>query len=290
MEWKTDWGLQARMGLTMLLLLALYVVFIAALYIYGIGLFGIVLFMGLFMGGQLFFSDKLALRSMGAHEVSEEEYPELHAMIGRLAQQADLPKPTVAVADSRQPNAFATGRSQSSATVCVTRGIMDTLDREELEGVMAHELTHVKNRDVMVMTIATFLSTLAFMIVRWGWLFGGNRREGGGGVIVAILVSLVVGVVSFLLVRVLSRYREYAADRGGAIITGRPSALASALVKIDGRMDRVPDDDLREQADMNAFFIIPIKSGAIGRLLSTHPSTEQRVDRLKDMQSELETT
>jgi heat shock protein HtpX len=278
------------MGLTMLLLLALYVVFIAALYIYGIGLFGIVLFMGLFMGGQLFFSDKLALRSMGAHEVSEEEYPELHAMVGRLAQQADLPKPTVAVADSRQPNAFATGRSQSSATVCVTRGIMDTLNPEELEGVLAHELTHVKNRDVMVMTIATFLSTLAFMIVRWGWLFGGNRREGGGGVIVAILVSLVVGVVSFLLVRVLSRYREYAADRGGAIITGRPSALASALVKIDGRMDRVPDDDLREQADMNAFFIIPIKSGAIGRLLSTHPSTEQRVDRLKDMQSELETT
>ena len=290
MEWKTDWGLQARMGLTMLLLLALYVVFIAALYIYGIGLFGIVLFMGLFMGGQLFFSDKLALRSMGAHEVSEEEYPELHAMVGRLAQQADLPKPTVAVADSRQPNAFATGRSQSSATVCVTRGIMDTLDREELEGVMAHELTHVKNRDVMVMTIATFLSTLAFMIVRWGWLFSGDREGGGAPVLVAILVSLVVGVVSFLLVRVLSRYREYAADRGGAIITGRPSALASALVKIDGRMDRVPDDDLREQADMNAFFIIPIKSGAIGRLLSTHPSTEQRVDRLKDMQSELETT
>ena len=289
MEWKTDWGLQARMGLTMLLLLALYVVFIGVLSVYtSLGV--MVLVMGLFMVGQFFFSDKIALYSMGAHEVSEGEYPELHAMVGRLAQQADLPKPTVAVADSRQPNAFATGRSQSSATVCVTRGIMDTLDREELEGVMAHELTHVKNRDVMVMTIATFLSTLAFMIVRWGWLFGGNRREGGGGVIVAILVSLVVGVVSFLLVRVLSRYREYAADRGGAIITGRPSALASALVKIDGRMDRVPDDDLREQADMNAFFIIPIKSGAIGRLLSTHPSTEQRVDRLKDMQSELETT
>ncbi|PSQ47010.1 zinc metalloprotease HtpX [Halobacteriales archaeon SW_12_67_38] len=226
---------------------------------------------------------------MGAHEVSEEEYPELHAMVGRLAQQADLPKPTVAVADSRQPNAFATGRSQSSATVCVTRGIMDTLNPEELEGVLAHELTHVKNRDVMVMTIATFLSTLAFMIVRWGWLFSGDREGGGAPVLVAILISLVVGVVSFLLVRVLSRYREYAADRGGAIITGRPSALASALVKIDGRMDRVPDDDLREQADMNAFFIIPIKSGAIGKLLSTHPSTEQRVERLKDMQSELET-
>ncbi|EMA55318.1 MULTISPECIES: zinc metalloprotease HtpX [Halococcus] len=289
MEWKTDWGLQARMGLTMLLLLALYVVFIGALAIYGVGLFWITLVMGLFMVGQLFFSDKLALRSMGAHEVSEEEYPELHAMIGRLAQQADLPKPTVAVADSRQPNAFATGRSQDNATVCVTRGIMDTLNQEELEGVLAHELTHVKNRDVMVMTIATFLSTLAFMIVRWGFLFTGGDDEGGAPVLVAVLVSLVVGIVSFLLVRVLSRYREYAADRGGAIITGRPSALASALVKIDGRMDRVPDDDLREQADMNAFFIIPIKSGAIGKLLSTHPSTEQRVERLKDMQSELET-
>jgi len=209
MEWETDWGLQARMGLTMLLLIALYVVFIGALSLYGFPWFGIVLVMGLFMIAQLFFSDKLALRSMGAHEVSEEEYPELHATIGRLAQQADLPKPTVAVADSRQPNAFATGRSQDSATVCVTTGIMDTLNREELEGVLAHELTHVKNRDVMVMTIATFLSTLAFMIVRWGWLFGGGDREGGGApVLVAILVSLVVGVVSFLLVRVLSRYRE----------------------------------------------------------------------------------
>ena len=289
MEWKTDWGLQARMGLTMLLLLALYVVFIGALTLYTTNLLFIVIVMGGFMLGQFFLSDRIALYSMGAHEVSEEEYPELHAMVGRLAQQADLPKPTVAVADSRQPNAFATGRSQSSATVCVTRGIMDTLNPEELEGVLAHELTHVKNRDVMVMTIATFLSTLAFMIVRWGWLFSGDREGGGAPVLVAILVSLVVGVVSFLLVRVLSRYREYAADRGGAIITGRPSALASALVKIDGRMDRVPDDDLREQADMNAFFIIPIKSGAIGKLLSTHPSTEQRVERLKDMQSELET-
>ena len=289
MEWKTDWGLQARMGLTMLLLLALYVVFIGALTLYTTNLLFIVVVMGGFMLGQFFLSDRIALYSMGAREVSEEEYPELHAMVGRLAQQADLPKPTVAVADSRQPNAFATGRSQSSATVCVTRGIMDTLNPEELEGVLAHELTHVKNRDVMVMTIATFLSTLAFMIVRWGWLFSGDREGGGAPVLVAILISLVVGVVSFLLVRVLSRYREYAADRGGAIITGRPSALASALVKIDGRMDRVPDDDLREQADMNAFFIIPIKSGAIGKLLSTHPSTEQRVERLKDMQSELET-
>jgi heat shock protein HtpX len=196
----------------------------------------------------------------------------------------------VAVADTRTPNAFATGRSPSNATVCVTSGIMNTLNRDELEGVLAHELAHVKNRDVMVMTIASFLSSLAFLIVRWGFLFGGgNRREGGGGVLVAVLVSLVVGVVSFLLIRVLSRYREFAADRGGAIITGRPSALAGALMEIDGQMDKVPKEDMREQADMNAFFIIPIKSGAIGRLLSTHPSTEKRVERLRAIERELET-
>jgi heat shock protein HtpX len=288
MEWKTDWGLRARMGLTMLLLLALYVVFIGVLSQF-MGLFGVVLIMALFMGGQFFFSDRIALYSMGAHEVSEQEYPELHATIGRLAQQADIPKPTVAVSDTRTPNAFATGRSPSSATVCVTTGIMSTLSQEELEGVLAHELSHVKNRDVMVMTIASFLSSLAFIVVRWGWLFSGDQDEGGAPVIVAVLVSLVVAVVSFLLVRVLSRYREFAADRGGAIITGRPSALASALMKIDGRMDKVPNDDMREQADMNAFFIIPVKSGAIGRLLSTHPSTEQRIERLRDMERELET-
>ena len=290
MEWKTDWGLRTRMALTMFLLFALYIVFLGVLTLYTQSLALIVLVMGGFMFAQFFFSDKIALYSMGAHEVSEQEYPELHAMVGRLAQQADLPKPTVAVADTQTPNAFATGRSPKSATVCVTSGIMNTLNREELEGVLAHELAHVKNRDVMVMTIASFLSSLAFIIVRWGWLFGGgDRREGGGGVLVAVLVSLVVGVVSFLLVRVLSRYREFAADRGGAVITGRPSALASALMKIDGRMDKVPNNDMREQADMNAFFIIPIKSGAIGRVLSTHPSTEKRVERLQAMERELET-
>jgi heat shock protein HtpX len=291
MEWKTDWGLRGRMGVTMFLLFGLYIVFIGALSLYTTNILFIVLIMGGFMATQYFFSDKLALYSMGASEVSEEEYPELHATIGRLAQQADLPKPTVAVADSRMPNAFATGRSPSKATVAVTEGIMNTLDREELEGVLAHELAHVKNRDVMVMTIASFLSTIAFMIVRWGWLFGGgrNREGGGGGVIVAIVASLVVWVVSFFLIRALSRYREYAADRGGAIITGQPSALASALMKIDGRMDKVPNDDLREQSEMNAFFIIPIKSGVVGRLFSTHPSTENRIERLREMQRELET-
>ena len=290
MEWKTDWGLRGRMGFTMFLLFALYIVFAGVLLQFA-GLAVMALFMGAFLFAQYFFSDRIALYSMGAGEVDEQEYPELHATIGRLAQQADIPKPTVAVADSRVPNAFATGRSPSKATVAVTSGIIDTLDSEELEGVLAHELAHVKNRDVMVMTIASFLSSIAFLVVRWGWLFGGGGGEGNEQVpvYVAIVASLVVWVVSFFLIRTLSRYREYAADRGGAIITGRPSALASALMKIDGRMDKVPDDDLREQSEMNAFFIIPINTGVIGRLFSTHPSTENRIERLREMQRELET-
>ena len=195
------------------------------------------------------------------------------------------------MADSRVPNAFATGRSKKSSAVAVTTGLLRTLDQDELEGVLAHELAHIKNRDVAVMTIASFLSTIAFMIVRWGWLFGGggrNRQGGGGGVIVAIVVSLVVWIVSFLLIRALSRYREFAADRGGATITGKPAALASALMTIDGRMDKVPREDLRSQNEMNAFFIIPIKSGFVGKLFSTHPSTEARVERLRDLERELE--
>jgi heat shock protein HtpX len=280
------------MVLTMFLLFALYIVFVAVLWEFTGSLLLIVVSMGLFSLGQFFFSDRLALYSMGARTVEEDEYPKLHAMVSRLSQQADLPKPKVAVADSGVPNAFATGRSQKKSAVCVTTGLLRTLDEEELEGVLAHELAHVKNRDVAVMTVASFLSTLAFMVVRWGWLFGGGGRDrqgGGGGVLVAILVSLVVWIVSFLLIRALSRYREFAADRGGAMITGKPSALASALLKIDGRMDRVPDRDMREQAEMNAFFIIPIRSGIVGKLFSTHPSTEKRVERLRDLEREMET-
>jgi heat shock protein HtpX len=289
MEWKPDWGLRGRMLLTMFLLFVLYIVFIAALTLTDLGLTTIVVVMGLFSLGQFFFSDKLALYSMGAKEVSEEQYPQLHATIERLSQQADLPKPRVAVADSRVPNAFATGRSQKNAAVAVTTGLLRTLDEEELEGVLAHELAHVKNRDVMVMTVASFLSTIAFLVVRWGWWFGGGRNRNNGGVFVAIAVSLVVWIVSFVLIRALSRYREYAADRGGAVITGKPSALASALLTIDGRMDRVPQEDLRETAEMNAFFIIPIRSGFIGKLFSTHPSTESRVERLRELEREMET-
>lgn len=289
MEWKADWGLRLRMGVTMFLLFVLYIVFIAILWGYTGNLALVVVAMGLFSLGQLFFSDRLALYSMGATTVDEQEYPELHATIDRLCQQADLPKPKVAVADSQVPNAFATGRSKSSSAVCVTTSLLRTLNDEELEGVLAHELAHVKNRDVMVMTLASFLSTLAFFVVRWGWLFGGGRnRQGGGGVLVAIVASLVVWVISFLLIRALSRYREYAADRGAAAITGKPSALASALLTINGRMDNVPKEDLREQSEMNALFIIPIKSGLVGRLFSTHPPMEERVDRLRDLERQME--
>ncbi len=285
MKWTTDWGLRGRMAFTMFLLFALYIVFIGILVQYGIGLIGVVIMMGLFSFGQYYFSDKMALYSMGAKVVDENEAPELHRMVERLSQQADLPKPQVAIADSQVPNAFATGRNQKNATVAVTSGLMRTLNQEELEGVMAHELAHIKNRDVMVMTIASFLSTIAFIIVRWGWLFGGNGRN-QAPVYVAILASLAVWVISFFLIRALSRYREYSADRGAASITGNPAALASALMSISGRMDSVPKEDLRDQAEMNAFFIIPIRSGFIGKIASTHPPTEKRIEKLRELERE----
>ena len=288
MEWKTDWGLRGRMAFTMFLLFALYVVFVGVLTLYFQNFLFPMIMLGAFSIAQYFFSDKLALRSMGAKKVTPEEYPDLHRRMDRLSQQADLPKPTVAVADTQVPNAFATGRNKKNATVAVTTGLLRSLDEDELDGVLAHELAHVKNRDVMVMTIASFLSTIAFFIVRWGWLLGGNNRQ-GAPVIVAIIASLVVWVISFLLIRALSRYREYSADRGAALITGKPGALASALMTIDGRMDKVPKEDLREEAEMNAFFIIPIKAGFVGRIASTHPSTENRIERLRALEKEMAT-
>ncbi len=286
MNWSKDRGLQGRMVLTGFLLFALYIVFIGFLVAFtNAGMITVIIMMGAFSFVQYYFSDKMALYSMGANVVDESEAPELHRTVERLSQQADLPKPQIAIADSQVPNAFATGRNQKNATVAVTSGLMRTLNQQELEGVIAHELAHIKNRDVMVMTIASFLSTLAFIVVRWGWLFSGDGRN-QAPVYVAILASLVVWVISFFLIRALSRYREYSADRGAASITGNPAALASALMSISGRMDKVPKEDLRDQAEMNAFFIIPIRSGFIGKLASTHPSTEKRIEKLRELERE----
>src|SRR5690349_2879005 len=241
-----DTGLQLRMTVTLFLLGLVYVVFVVALLGAGVNGLLVVLIAGGLAAANLFASDKLALSAMGARVVTPQEAPQLHAMIDRLCVQADLPKPKVAVANTSMPNAFALGRSPKSATVCATTGIMDLLSPAELEGVMAHELTHVANRDVMVMTLASFFATIAAYIVQFGFFFGGTSSDdddGPSAMVLLLLVSLAVYVISFFLMQALSRYREFAADRGAAIITGRPSALASALVKISGGMERIPERD-----------------------------------------------
>jgi len=281
------------MLLTFFLLGLLYVVFAGILFAAGAGIGILVLFLAGLSLAQLFLSDKLALAAMGAKVVSPAEAPGLHAMIERLCIQADLPKPRIAVAESHVPNAFAMGRSQKSAVVCATTAIIETLEPHELEGVMAHELTHVKNRDVMIMTIASFFASVAAMITQFGFFFGGGfggDDDGEGpGFAVVLLASFVVYIVSFFLMLALSRYREFAADRGAALITGRPSALASALMKLNSEMQRVPDQDLRQAEHMNAFFIIPtgVKS-SIHTLFLTHPPMEKRIEALQRMESQLQ--
>jgi heat shock protein HtpX len=288
-----DAGLTARMTLTLFLLGALYVVLIGALFAAGVGAILIAVIAGGLLLLQLFTSDKLALRAMGAREVSPQEAPEFHAMIERLCVQADLPKPRVAVAQTAMPNAFALGRSPKSATVCATTGIMELLSPAELEGVMAHELTHVQNRDVIVMTIASFFATVAAYIVQFGFFFGGggDGDDDNMGFFALILISLAVYAISFFLLQALSRYREFAADRGAGVITGRPSALASALLKISGRMDRIPQQDLRASAELSAFYIFPPKvKSSIAGLFSTHPPLEKRLAALQRLEAEMQGT
>jgi heat shock protein HtpX len=287
-----DVGLQLRMTLTMFLLGALYVAFVVVLLSAGAGAITVAIIAGGLLLVQFFVSDKLALRAMGAREVSPQEAPEFHAMIERLCVQADLPKPRVAIADTEMPNAFAIGRSPRNATVCATTGIMQILSPAELEGVMAHELTHVQNRDVLVMTIASFFATVAAYIVQFGFFFGGGGDdEEGGSFFVLLIASLVVYAISFLLMQALSRYREFAADRGSALITGRPSALASALLKIAGTMERIPQRDLRASAELSAFYIFPPKAkAAVGNVFSTHPPIEKRIAALERLESQLQGT
>ena len=288
---KSDPGLQTRMVLTLLLLGALYVVFAGALFASGANGLLILLVCGGLAAFQFFTSDKLALHAMGAREVTPQEAPELHAMIERLCIQADLPKPKVAVAQTNMPNAFALGRSQKSATVCATTGIMNLLSPAELEGVMAHELAHVKNRDVMIMTIASFFASIAAMILQFGFLFGGGHSDDddGPGMFFVIIVSLVVYVISYFLMMTLSRYREFVADRGAALVTGRPSALASALQKISSGMAKLPQQDLRVAGEMSAFFIAAPSKASLAGLFSTHPPMEQRIEKLMEYERQLQT-
>ncbi|WP_042367932.1 zinc metalloprotease HtpX [Streptacidiphilus neutrinimicus] len=295
-----DRGLTTRMLITMFMIGLLFVAFVGVLLVLLRGAWPIVVIIagGLFVA-QFWFSDKIAAFSMGAREVSPQEYPELHGTIDRLCALADMQKPRVAVADTDMPNAFATGRNEKNAVVCVTTGLLRRLEPEELEGVLAHELSHVAHRDVMVMTIAGFLGVLAGIITRVGLqfgMFGGfndrdNRDNDNAAVaaLVVIAVSAVVYAISFLLTRLLSRYRELSADRSAALLTGRPSALASALTKVTGDIAAIPTKDLRQAQPYNAFYFAPALSAreVAANAFSTHPSLEQRLEQLGKISAEL---
>ena len=292
-----DRGLTARMTLVMFLLGALFVALVVGLMVampryavlIGLGGIGVAFY-------QWWSSDKVAMRAMRAREVTPEEAPELHGMIDRLCAMADMPKPRVGIADLDLPNAFATGRSPDRAVVCVTTGILGRLSADELEGVLAHELSHVAHRDVLVMTVAASAGILAGMLTRgaqYGGMFGGRRSNDNNNTglpvwLIVLVVSLVVYAVSFLLLKLLSRYRELSADRAGAHLTMKPAALASALQKISGEMAAIPQKDLRASNAMNAFFFAPaLRGGSARGLLSTHPSLEQRLEQLARIQAEL---
>jgi heat shock protein HtpX len=290
-----DTGLQARMALTLFLLGLVYAILVAVLIASGAGGVTIAVIAGALFLFQYFTSDKIALLSMGAHEVTPQEAPQLHAAIDRLCIQANLPKPRVAVAQTPMPNAFAIGRSPKTATVCATTGLLALLSPGELEAVLAHELTHVQNRDVLVMTIASFFAAIASFIVQMGFWFGGalgGDNDEGPGVFVVILVSAAVYAISFVLLRTLSRYREFAADRGSAIITGRPSALISALYRIEGGMDQIPQRDLRAApSSLAAFYIFPPKAKrAVSTIFATHPPLAARVAALQRLEAQLQGT
>jgi heat shock protein HtpX len=291
MKWKRDWGLTGRVWLTMFLLFILYLVFMTILLAFGAGLWLIVV-LAVGMGFvQYFFSDKLVLWSTGARILEDDEYPELHRTVEKLCKEADLPLPKVAIMQSPVPNAFATGRNPRHAVVACTDSIMRLLNKDELEAVLAHELAHVKNRDILTMTMASFIAMIASMIMQsffFSAMFGGRNREGGGGWIIVWIVSMIVYAASTLLILALSRYREFAADRGSAYITQNPRALMSALSKISGRMDVVPVEAKAKVEGANAFFIIPALSGnSLMELFSTHPPLEKRLANLAEVDAEL---
>ncbi len=310
-RYAPDRGLTVRMGLTMFLLGLVFVAFVAA--IIGISAAvhasdGAIVFFAVVLGGGLaigsfFYSDKIALSTAGAQLVTPQQAPELHGIVDRICALADMPKPRIAISPTDLPNAFATGRNSEHAVLCVTQGLMRRLTPEELEGVISHEMSHVAHKDVMVMTVASFLAIIAGLLIRfsfYGELFGGGGRRGGNNnnqgalpiLLIIMAVSIVVYAISFLLIRLLSRYRELAADRSGALLTGQPSALASALQKVSGSIARIPTKDLREAAPLNAFFFAPALSAQqaqskLGELFSTHPSLEKRLAQLAKISQQL---
>ncbi len=292
-----DAGLTLRMIFTTALLGLLYVIFAVVLFqVLNVGLVPmLVIVIGLAFF-QYYTSDKLALAAAGAKVVSREEAPALHDMVERLCAMADLPKPKVAMMDTPVPNAFATGRSPKHAAVCVTTGLWDRLEPKEIEGVLAHELSHVANRDVLIMTVASFFAMLAAMLTRFGlyagmWGGGGGNRDNNNGPpiwLIVFVVSIIVYAISFVLIRTISRYREYAADRGSALITGAPEYLMSALQKISSQMTLIPNRDLRQVEGMNAFFIIPAKAkGNLAELFMDHPPLEKRIAALAEIAREM---
>ncbi|WP_238009411.1 zinc metalloprotease HtpX [Dactylosporangium sp. AC04546] len=294
-RFRPDRQLTLRMALTVFLLGLVYVLFVAVLVALLKSWVAIVVIAGGLLAVQYFCSDRIALAATHARIVDAQQQPRLHGIIDRLCAAADMPKPRVAVSDTDLPNAFATGRNTERAVVCVTTGIMRRLDNDELEGVLAHELSHIAHRDVAVMTIASFLGVVAGMVTRfmfYSQMFGGRRRGADQTYLLVVLVMLVSAVVytlSFLLIRALSRYRELAADRAGSTLTGRPSALASALTKVTGEMARIPTRDLRTVQAFNAFFFTPAVGArpSLSTLLSTHPSLQQRLDQLAEISTEL---
>ena len=288
-RFPVDHQLKARMFFTLFLLAALYLLFGVVLWYAGVGFSFIIVIVAIMMLVQYFLSDKLVLMSTKAKVVSPQEAPELHSIVERLSMLADMPKPRVAIMPTSVPNAFATGRNPQNAVVAVTQGLMRQLTTQEVEAVLAHEISHVKNRDVAVMTIASFFATVASFIVQNFFLISmGQDRENRGAGVLVYFVSLLVYLISFFLIRALSRYREYAADRGAAFLTGSPGMLSSALKKISGNMKRVPEQDLRQAEGMNAFYIIPALTGdAFSELLSTHPSLEKRLAYLRKLEREM---
>ncbi len=293
---RRDTGLTARMILSFAILALLYLVFLSALVYVGLDFVTITIIASIMILAQWYFSDKIVLWSSGAKKVTREQFPELHDIIERVIARNSLPKPKIAVINTNMPNAFATGKGPRSSVVVVTTGLMDLLDTEELEGVLAHELTHIRNRDVLVLTLVSLFSTVAWYLMQFGFYggmgygYGGgrDRNNNGGALIIVIVVAMLTWVISFLIIRAISRYREFAADRGSAQMTGKPVKLANALMKISGGMRQVPTKDLRQVEGLNAFFIVPALSGStIGNLFSTHPPVEKRIQKLMEMEASM---